>query len=76
MTEESQDGTTQQLSESDKADEKPTQDNRVEETEQNSGQLASTGNNLFISPSRVSLNIVFIFDRFINTILKDRYSTF
>lgn len=74
MTEELQDG--QQLSDGDKAAEKPAQDNPDQETEQKNVQLASSGNNLFINPARVLFNFAFIFDRVINTISKDQCSAF
>ena len=74
MTQELQDG--QQLSDGDKAAEKPAQDNPDQETEQKNVQLASSGNNLFINPARVLFNFVFIFDRVINTISKDQCSAF
>lgn len=74
MAEEVQEG--QQLSDSDKAAEKPAQDNPDQETEQKNVQLTSSGNNLFMNPTRVLFIIVFIFDRLINTISKDRCSAF
>lgn len=70
MAEEVQEG--QQLSDSDKAAEKPAQDNPDQETEQKNVQLTSSGNNLFMNPTGVLFIILFIFDRLINTISKDR----
>lgn len=74
MTEGNQDNATQQLSENNKADEKPVQDNSEQRTEDSSVQLAS-GNNLFITRPRV-LDIEYVFDGLVNRterILKARY---
>lgn len=76
MAEEVQEGQQLSDSDSDKAAEKPAQDNPDQETEQKNVQLTSSGNNLFMNPARVLFIIVFIFDRLINTISKDRCSAF